>query len=267
MTVLPTDEELLAEIATIFSNAYRESSSEAAPTLLASLNSLCALCGAPVDGFQHCYKCNMACQGTDWVKHKPAVIAPIAYAVGGTQAGLDVHKYKDESGGAHARRRMKILLYLFVKNHLQCLARVTGAALTHVTAVPSGKGRTDHPLVNSFAPFIGKQGLNVIEAERVAPARPSGVRQTGIDSELFKVDSLTADDHVLVLEDTWATGASCLSLAIALSKAGAGTVSLVPLARFLNTQFGPTKSWLDKNMPLPPYDPSFCPISKSPECP
>ena len=267
MTSSPTDQELLAEIAAIFSNAYRENDSKPAPSLLASLMTLCALCGTPVESHMNCYKCNLAIKNADWARCKPTVIAPLAYAVSGAQSGLDVHKYKEVSGGAPALRRMKILLYLFVVNHLQCIGKDAGIALTHVAAVPSGKGRTYNPLVNSFAPFLSKQGLGIVELERLAPTRPAGTRQAAIDSELFRVEALSTEDHVLVLEDTWVTGANCLSLAIALSKAGAGAVSIVPMARYLNTGHSLTTNWLSTNSPLPAYDPGFCPVSKSSVCP
>ena len=88
-----------------------------------------------------------------------------------------------------------------------------------------------------------------------------------IDPSINHIDSDVTGRHVLVLEDTWTRGFSALSLATSLKQAGASQVSVLTIARYLNTHHPPTEAWLKTNSPLLSYDPTFCPITRSPECP
>lgn len=101
---------------------------------------------------------------------------------------------------------------------------------------------------------------------RVAPAREEG-RQATIDPSINRIDSDVNGRHVLVLEDTWTRGFSALSLAVGLEQAGASQVSVLTIARYLDANYPPTEAWLKTNSPLPSYDPTFCPVTRSPDCP
>lgn len=67
--------------------------------------------------------------------------------------------------------------------------------------------------------------------------------------------------HVLVVDDTWATGSRAQSAALALKSAGAEAVTVLVLARWLNPQDGtPTARFLRRAWPES-YDPRLCPVS------
>ncbi len=261
----PADQQFLARVAHVFSNAFRPDTSKQA-TLLDTTGTLCGQCGTPTAGYPKCYKCGQEFKGTGWDHLLPNAVVPLSYAISGQQSGIDIYAYKDPRRAQPALSRLQILVYFFVKYHLRCLASQVGLDPTHAVSVPSGKGRRDHPLHLSLLPYFGRD-LENQEARRVAPNRAANERQTAIDPNLFDVGKFEADDHVVVLEDTWVSGANCLSLAIAIRRAGAGAVSIVSVARFLVPKFEDTQVWLSEHSPLPPYDPLFCPVSRSSRCP
>lgn len=196
----------------------------------------------------------------------PDICAPLFYAIEGRQSGTDIYTYKKPLGGVNrALERMQAVTYLFVKYHLKCLSSAVNSMVTHVVAVPSGRGRANHPLSTELLPYFG-ESLIQVEAHRTVPARTKG-RQSVIAPSIFELPQFRSTDHVVVLEDTWVAGASALSLAVAVRQHGAGVVTIVPLARLLEPNYDRTRWWLERNDPLPPYNPEFCPVTRTSECP
>jgi hypothetical protein len=77
---------------------------------------------------------------------------------------------------------------------------------------------------------------------------------------------LVADRHVLVLEDTWVTGASAQSAAVTLKDAGARAVTIRPLARWLwESTTEPDGAAFFASLGEP-YDPLRCPPHAGQHC-
>lgn len=77
-----------------------------------------------------------------------------------------------------------------------------------------------------------------------------------------------AGHHVLIIDDTWASGSHVQSLAAAVREAGAAEVSILCIARFVNPSFEPTRpraTFLQK--PGAGTDPSLCPWTTNGTCP
>jgi hypothetical protein len=75
----------------------------------------------------------------------------------------------------------------------------------------------------------------------------------------FRAGLLPAGGGVLLLDDTWVSGASAQSASAALKLAGAGRVAIVVLGRHLNPadpRAGSLIAWLTPA----PYDPSTCAV-------
>lgn len=254
--------ELLRQIARIYLNV-----GQSGVNVQTSLfQQLCDLCGTPCGGYPNCFKCGQVFRPGNFGSLLPDVCAPLFYAIRGTQSGVDVRAYKDPFPTEQVLNRIKIVFYFFLELHRECLGVKTGLAPSHVVAVPSGTGRVNHPLVDVLLPFAGRV-LEQRSVRRLAPPRAEGERQESIAPGLFDVGSFSSGDHVVVVEDTWTTGANCLSVAVAVRQAGAGTVSVVPLARYLNSRHSDTAEWWRMQGELPPYDPTFCPVTRSPNCP
>lgn len=242
-------------------NAFRVTSDDELFALPSS--SLCSLCGTPTDGYPQCYICNTDILGSPFNADLPDHYAFLTYAIRGEQSGRDVYQYKD-AGGA-ALDRLSTLLYFFVNYHSGCLRLSTGTSIRHIAAVPSGRGRTDHPLETKLLPLFPSI-LTRVAVTRLAPVR-DGERQMLIDPSINRIGTDVTGRHVLVLEDTWTRGFNALSLAVGLKQAGASKVSVLTVARYLNANHPATKAWLKTNSPLHSYDPTFCPVTRSPECP
>ena len=257
----PDDRQYLARIAPTMHNAFRPVSETELFALPSS--SLCQLCGTPTQGYEHCYTCNNSILASEFGPQLPDRFAFLTYAISNDQSGRDVYQYKD--AGGVALDRLSTLLYFFVNYHSGCFRLSTGTSISHIAAVPSGRGRKDHPLETELLPRFPST-LERVAVTRVAPARKKG-RQETIDPAINRIDTDVNGRHVLVLEDTWTRGFNALSLAVGLKQAGASQVSVLTIARYLDASYPPTEAWLNTNSPLSSYDPTFCPITRSPDCP
>jgi orotate phosphoribosyltransferase len=71
--------------------------------------------------------------------------------------------------------------------------------------------------------------------------------------------------HVLVIDDTWASGGHAQSAVLALRAAGAGRVSVLVVARWLSREHRGTAEFL-KELEHTDYDPVICPWTGG-DCP
>jgi orotate phosphoribosyltransferase len=66
--------------------------------------------------------------------------------------------------------------------------------------------------------------------------------------------------HILLLEDTWTSGGNAQSAALSLRRAGAVTVTVLALARWLKPEEPPPAAFLTSH--LSDYDPAICPLDE-----
>jgi len=76
---------------------------------------------------------------------------------------------------------------------------------------------------------------------------------------------LPDQSHVLVIDDTWATGGHVQSVCLALRKAGAARISVLVVARWLKEDYGDNKSFI-ADLANRDYDPDICPWTGA-DCP
>lgn len=95
---------------------------------------------------------------------------------------------------------------------------------------------------------------------------PSSDREVRADRFVVRQPAAVAGRHVLLLEDTWVTGASAQSAAVALKRTGAAAVTTVCLARWLreDTQKPDCKAFFASLED--PYDPLNCPVNGGVPC-
>ena len=118
--------------------------------------------------------------------------------------------------------------------------------------VPSGVGRPGpHPLLALAAPRLG------------LPLCPLAVRPgrqgRDLDIHRFEAGRFQPGCGVLLLDDTWVSGASAQSAAAALKLAGAARVALVVLGRHVNPADPRAASFAGALAPGP-YDPAACAV-------
>jgi predicted amidophosphoribosyltransferase len=194
---------------------------------------VCGTCFNFTAGYARCWACT---------HNQPALdaVAPISYSVAREQLHHTLASYKRLDGDV-ARRLQVILaaiLWRFLAAHEPCLAKeanTTGFDL--VTTVPSGdRDRDDrHPLRIIVGELVGPLRAR---HHRLLRRTQTDVPPRAFDANKFEATSQELDGQsILLIDDTWTTGASAQSAAAALKAAGAGPIAAVVIGRHLNREW------------------------------
>jgi hypothetical protein len=203
----------------------------------------CVICRGPLrPGYSRCYQC-----AQHWLLGAGLLadaVAPVSYAVRGTAFAVALARYK--SGQRRAGESLLALLLAYLHDHGPCVWRRAGMTVPdRLAVVPSGWGRPGaHPLARLVAPYL-----------RMPPV-PLAMRpgEQGRDLNPDRFVAGPADGAgVLLLDDTWVSGASAQSAAVSLKRAGAARVAVVVLGRHLNPD-EPRSAALATD----PYEPGIC---------
>ncbi len=191
----------------------------------------CRTCRGPTAvGLARCYQCDLAQRQAGELLAD--VVAPIGYAVRGGPLAVDLWRYKsDGAGAAESGRRLRGMLAAYLRDHGESLWTAAGMAAGPGAAavVPSGRGRPGgHPLVGLVRSCIDVP----LAGLAVAPAGAAHVR--GVDPGWLRVAGPVAGADVLVVDDTWVSGGSAQSAAVALKLAGARRVAIIVIGRHVN---------------------------------
>jgi hypothetical protein len=122
--------------------------------------------------------------------------------------------------------------------------------------VPGGQGRPGpHPLITLLSPYLAL-------TEVTLAVRPGEPLERSLNPWRFAADrgaAGAAGASVLLLDDTWVSGASAQSAAVALRMAGARHVAVVVLGRHVNPA-DPGSGDLMSALGSSRYDPSACAV-------
>jgi phosphoribosylpyrophosphate synthetase len=174
------------------------------------------------------------------------VVAPVSLAPGGDQFARELSTYKRTGLTEGLRRRRTVglaaVLWRWLDVHERCLASRVGVGRFDVlTSVPSTTGRVEHPLRRLVAGVVA--GGADRYADLVAIDRTDvGQRTQAVDR--FRATRDLTGGRVLVVDDTWTTGAHAQSASAALKAAGAIAVGIVVLGRWINPEYGENDRWL-----------------------
>ncbi len=190
---------------------------------------VCTACFNLTRGFERCYSCSRA---ELWL----AAVVPISYSVGREQLHHALRGYKRFAGEVARRLTVELaaVLWRFIAIHERCLARAAGVpGFGVVTTVPSGDRVRDgtHPLRRIAGELVGPMRGRYEPLLRRSKLQVPP-RQIHVDK--FEPTRKLAGEAVLLVDDTWTTGASARSAAAALTGAGAGPVGAVVIGRYLN---------------------------------
>ena len=208
-----------------------------------SIGCVCDICGGPKSAdFPHCRSCDATIQAairqgsdSDLADRVRLGYYAIEYD---DQMYKVIHNYKINNDAAiEYRSTIKTLLLDPLLLHAQCLTMVAGESPTAWATVPSTETSerygTTHP-------------LNVIVQSILGTALPeihldaTGRKERRFSNSLFTLaekPSMQLLRHVLLIEDSWASGTTVQSAASALKRAGAGQVSVFCLARILDLRW------------------------------
>lgn len=207
---------------------------------------VCTVCFNLTRGFERCYCC---AQG----ELALTAVVPISYSVGGGQLHRALIGYKRLHGEIARRLTVELaaVLWRFLALHEQCVAtaaHVSGFEL--VTTVPSGSRERDeqHPLRRIVGDLVAPTHERYRQLLRRSLAR---VPPREVNAHKFEPLTRLRGERVLLIDDTWTTGASARSAAVALNHVGAGPIAVVVIGRYLN------RRWGDNDRRLAALDPTF----------
>jgi hypothetical protein len=196
------------------------------------------VCLTPCPGHRCCHRCAGQPQVAD------AVLA-ISYSLhaGGLHAVLRDYKRGPSVVARRLRVVLSALLWRFLAIHETCLAGAAGGRFERVCIVPSG-GEDDRPC----HPLASVVGAVDAVARRFDPSllRPSGHPSPArrFDPQRFRCSPRLDGESVLLLDDTWTTGASAQSAAAALKLAGARAVGVLVIGRHIHADYAANGTWL-----------------------
>jgi len=146
----------------------------------------------------------------------------------------DLRRYKSDrvaaAAAAAAATRLSEMLAAFLANRGCSVWAAAGmtASPTTVAVVPSGQGRAGaHPLVGIVRSCVQQRPVRLA-------IQPKEVHIRGVNPGWVRVGDPVDGADVLVVDDTWVSGGSAQSTAVALKLAGARRVAVVVLGRHVN---------------------------------
>jgi hypothetical protein len=199
---------------------------------------VCQACLGPAgQNYARCFQCELHAQSAPGLLAD--TVAPVAYAGKGSRLARDLWLYKagrptSAAAGSHLLR----LLLVFLHDHGSRVCRQAGMSPpSHVCVVPSGRGRPgQHPLRALAGPYLTLPWVGM----RPRPGADPWARS--LDPGRFRAGQRLAGAGVLLLDDTWASGASAQSAAAALKQAGAAAVAVVVIGRHVAAGHGASRS-------------------------
>jgi hypothetical protein len=187
-------------------------------------------------------------------------VAPISYSVDGEQLHHALAGYKRQTGTSAQRFELHLsaVLWRFLASHEACVAAAAEVdGFDRVCTVPSGDAARDehHPLRR----IVGEIVLPTRDRHaRLLSRTAKPVAARAFDRDKYRVAQRIDDAAVLLIDDTWTTGASAQSAAGALLDAGAAVVAAVVIGRHIHRDFQDNDQRLGQ---LPrPFDWGLCPL-------
>jgi hypothetical protein len=195
---------------------------------------VCSVCLTFTVGFDTCFQCGRHQRAAD-------AVLPASYSVHMGQLHAALRGYKE--GWASGRRftiELAAVLWRFLDRHERCLARrMSVREFSAVTTVPSNDPDRDaqHPLHRIVGELVGQTSSRF---ERLL--RPSGVTldPRTVDARRYVATRQVAGADVLLIDDTWTTGANAESASLVLKAAGAEAIGVVVIGRHIHEDYGDT---------------------------
>jgi predicted amidophosphoribosyltransferase len=217
---------------------------------------VCEVCLNLTRGYERCFACSSIPSQLD-------VVVPVSYSVAHEQLHHALAGYKRLEGLPARRytRDLAAILWRFLARHERCVADAAGAQrFDLVTTVPSTDRDRDerHPLRLIVDELVGPtRGRH----ERLLRRSGVGPAQRTFDPRRYEPTRALHGERILLIDDTWTTGANAQSAAAALRSAGAGGVAAVVIGRHLNREWHENDLRL-RRMPAP-FDWDRCSLCAS----
>lgn len=191
---------------------------------------VCDVChSGPGAGWPRCYSCK---DSTARVTHPVTRIAPISLMTKSSEDQLYhlLRSYKGYTQTHMQIARVAGLIGRHLNNHGTCITGGTGWDL--LTTVPSTRGKTDHPLakaVRALAP-LRDDYADLLAAHK-------GPFDRIARDDMFIATRDLGGERVLLIDDTFTSGARVQSAASALGQAGAEVVGAMVVGRIIDPTY------------------------------
>ncbi len=190
---------------------------------------VCVDCFNLTRGFTRCFACS---RGAPYI----AAMAPISYSIGHEYLHHTLASYKRLRGprAEAAILQISAILSRFLCQHERCLARAAGVErFDIVTTVPSSDWTRDlhHPLHRVAGELVAPTRDRY---ERLLRRSSYPIEPHRFDIRRFETARSVKDARVLLIDDTWTTGASAQGAGAVLKAAGAAVVAAVVVGRHVN---------------------------------
>jgi len=186
------------------------------------------------------------------------LVVPISLYEVGLQLHHQLKHYKDVNGGGTARgllRQTAALLGYFLLEHADCIAAAAEGRWDIVTSVPSSAERAgEHPLETAIKLVPGPR-------EQFEPLlrRGNGTLGHNLASDAgYEPLRELHGERVLLVDDTFTSGARAQSAASALNNAGATVAAIVPIGRVIDPGYGERTAAYWKRQSLQKFDFGVC---------
>lgn len=213
---------------------------------------VCGVCHTFTNGYATCYRCMSD-------RHFADVVVPISYSenFGQLHTNLAAYKRAPTAAARPVRMQLAAVLWRFLAAHEACVARAAG--ISHfdlVTTVPSGSAGRDHQ--HPLRDIVG----TIVEPtrdryERLLMRSETPVEERTVDPLKYSPTRDLTGESVLVIDDTWTTGANAQSAAGALKTTGAGQVGVLTIGRHVNPEWADNAARLRA---LPAFDWDMCAV-------
>lgn len=206
---------------------------------------VCRICLTFTTGFTTCYPCGHQPEYAD-------AVLPISYSphFGQLHTVLAGYKRGVAQSAQPLRMQLAAILWRFLDLHEPCLANAAGvASFDVVTTVPSGSRERDqsHPLRGIVSDVVQPTRDRY---ERLLTRSGVAVPERVVDPEKYEATRDLHGESVLVIDDTWTTGANAQSTAGALKRTGAGAIGVLVIGRHVQPSYQDNEARL-KSLPGP----------------
>lgn len=199
---------------------------------------ICDLChGCPNPGWGRCWSCDSV---TGQLSAPCSLVVPISLYEIPSQLHHVLRHYKS---GSYPDRSNEFTTYVaalighFLERHGDCLSAAAGGGWDVVTFVPSSGTRTgQHPLVTAI------KMLSSVRDQYVPLLRrgEAQIDHLHAKSKGYAPRRELHGERVLVIDDTYTSGARAQSAASAINRAGGQVAAIVCVGRVVNPQFSTT---------------------------
>jgi hypothetical protein len=216
---------------------------------------VCRVChSGPNDDYAICFSCDRT---MSQVTFPTELVVPISlYKVPG-QLHHVLRNYKDGPAAPVLRNQVAAMLARFLGRHRGCIERALGAPIDVVMTVPS----TRLPLRTGVHPLqLAVQQVRTLnELHRVGLRRgPAPVGHLLANDRAFIVEIDVSGLTILLVDDTFTSGARAQSAVSALVFAGATHVSVLTVGRVIDPTFNDNSQRIWRWARRRPFDFSKC---------